>query len=123
MKRFTYERATSPEAALTAFKDDRATAFLAGGTTLIELTIALALVSVLASISLTRAGQFLDAIAVRGAITEIQNPYLNLQSLKTDGLDIELSYAQPGQPADVQLGGPEAGGRARDPLLAELPTS
>lgn len=30
-----------------------------------------------------------------GAITEIQNPYLNLQSLKTDGLDIELSYTRP----------------------------
>jgi xanthine dehydrogenase YagS FAD-binding subunit len=37
MRPFVYERATSPEAALTAFKDDRATAFLAGGTTLIDL--------------------------------------------------------------------------------------
>jgi outer membrane receptor protein involved in Fe transport len=32
---------------------------------------------------------------VGGQITEIQNPYLNLQSLKTDGLDIELSYNAP----------------------------
>lgn len=30
-----------------------------------------------------------------GAITRIDNPYLNLQSLKTDGLDIELSYRRP----------------------------
>jgi len=30
-----------------------------------------------------------------GAITRIDNPYLNLQSLKTDGLDIELSYRVP----------------------------
>jgi outer membrane receptor protein involved in Fe transport len=32
---------------------------------------------------------------VNQQITEIQNPYLNLQSLKTDGLDIELSYSAP----------------------------
>lgn len=32
---------------------------------------------------------------VGGAITTIDNPYLNLQSLKTDGLDIELSYRLP----------------------------
>jgi outer membrane receptor protein involved in Fe transport len=32
---------------------------------------------------------------VGGAITTIDNPYLNLQSLKTDGLDIELSYRMP----------------------------
>ena len=32
---------------------------------------------------------------VNGAITQIDNPYLNLQSLKTDGLDIELSYRVP----------------------------
>lgn len=32
---------------------------------------------------------------VNGAITRIDNPYLNLQSLKTDGLDIELSYKMP----------------------------
>lgn len=43
------------------------------GTTLIELTIVLALVSILAGISLTRAGQFIDSIEVRGAITEIQS--------------------------------------------------
>ncbi|MBB5986736.1 TonB-dependent receptor [Sphingobium lignivorans] len=30
-----------------------------------------------------------------GAITRIDNPYLNLQSLKTDGLDIEVSYHIP----------------------------
>jgi iron complex outermembrane receptor protein len=30
-----------------------------------------------------------------GAITTIDNPYLNLQSLKTDGLDIEVSYRLP----------------------------
>jgi iron complex outermembrane receptor protein len=29
---------------------------------------------------------------VNGAITQIDNPFLNLQSLKTDGLDLELSY-------------------------------
>ena len=32
---------------------------------------------------------------VNGAITQIDNPYLNLQSLKTDGLDLELSYRVP----------------------------
>jgi xanthine dehydrogenase YagS FAD-binding subunit len=37
MRPFAYERATSPEAALAAFNDERATAFLAGGTTLIDL--------------------------------------------------------------------------------------
>jgi xanthine dehydrogenase YagS FAD-binding subunit len=37
MRPFAYERVTSPEAALAAFGDDRATAFLAGGTTLIDL--------------------------------------------------------------------------------------
>jgi len=37
MRPFAYERATSPETALDAIKDDRATAFLAGGTTLIDL--------------------------------------------------------------------------------------
>jgi outer membrane receptor protein involved in Fe transport len=30
-----------------------------------------------------------------GVITRIDNPYLNLQSLKTDGLDLELSYSLP----------------------------
>jgi len=30
-----------------------------------------------------------------GVITRIDNPYLNLQSLKTDGLDLELSYSMP----------------------------
>jgi outer membrane receptor protein involved in Fe transport len=29
---------------------------------------------------------------VNGAITQVDNPYLNLQALKTDGLDLELSY-------------------------------
>jgi xanthine dehydrogenase YagS FAD-binding subunit len=37
MRPFAYERATSPDAALAAFNDERATAFLAGGTTLIDL--------------------------------------------------------------------------------------
>lgn len=37
MRPFVYERATSPAAALAAVKDERATAFLAGGTTLIDL--------------------------------------------------------------------------------------
>jgi xanthine dehydrogenase YagS FAD-binding subunit len=37
MRPFAYERATSPDAALAAVKDERATAFLAGGTTLIDL--------------------------------------------------------------------------------------
>jgi hypothetical protein len=32
---------------------------------------------------------------VGGIITEMENPYLNLQSLGTDGLDIELSYNLP----------------------------
>jgi len=32
---------------------------------------------------------------VNGDITQIENPYLNLQSLKTDGLDLELSYRVP----------------------------
>jgi len=32
---------------------------------------------------------------VGGNITTIENPYLNLQSLKTDGLDIELSHRLP----------------------------
>jgi len=41
--------------------------------------------------------QTLCALITRtnGAITRIDNPYLNLQSLKTDGLDIELSYRVP----------------------------
>lgn len=30
-----------------------------------------------------------------GVITRIDNPYLNLQSLKTDGLDLEVSYRMP----------------------------
>src|SRR5688572_2947225 len=37
MRPFAYERATSPDAAIAAFNDERATAFLAGGTTLIDL--------------------------------------------------------------------------------------
>jgi xanthine dehydrogenase YagS FAD-binding subunit len=37
MRPFAYERASSPEAALDAFQTDRPTAFLAGGTTLIDL--------------------------------------------------------------------------------------
>lgn len=37
MRPFAYERAGSPEAALQASEGDRATAFLAGGTTLIDL--------------------------------------------------------------------------------------
>ena len=37
MRPFAYERATSLDAALAAFTDERATAFLAGGTTLIDL--------------------------------------------------------------------------------------
>jgi xanthine dehydrogenase YagS FAD-binding subunit len=37
MRPFAYERASSPEAALEAFDGERATAFLAGGTTLIDL--------------------------------------------------------------------------------------
>lgn len=43
------------------------------GATLIELTIALTLVSILAGITLTRAGQFIDSIEVRGAVSEIQS--------------------------------------------------
>jgi xanthine dehydrogenase YagS FAD-binding subunit len=37
MRPFAYERASSPEAALGAFRTDRPTAFLAGGTTLVDL--------------------------------------------------------------------------------------
>lgn len=37
MRSFTYARASSPDAALAAFQDDRPTSFLAGGTTLIDL--------------------------------------------------------------------------------------
>src|SRR5688572_32973121 len=37
MRPFAYQRATSPDAAIAAFNDERATAFLAGGTTLIDL--------------------------------------------------------------------------------------
>jgi xanthine dehydrogenase YagS FAD-binding subunit len=37
MRPFAYERANSPDAAIAAFGDERATAFLAGGTTLIDL--------------------------------------------------------------------------------------
>lgn len=37
MRPFTYERATSPDAAVAAFEGEGATAFLAGGTTLIDL--------------------------------------------------------------------------------------
>ena len=37
MRPFAYERATTADAALAAFTDERATAFLAGGTTLIDL--------------------------------------------------------------------------------------
>ncbi|WP_188054163.1 TonB-dependent receptor domain-containing protein [Sphingosinithalassobacter sp. CS137] len=33
--------------------------------------------------------------AATGAITRIDNPFLNLQSVKTDGLDIELGYSAP----------------------------
>jgi len=42
--------------------------------------------------------QELCALITRGPdniITQIDNPFLNLQSLTTDGLDIELSYRQP----------------------------
>jgi outer membrane receptor protein involved in Fe transport len=38
---------------------------------------------------------------VGGLITQIDNPYLNLQSLKTDGLDIELSYRRPIGPGNA----------------------
>ena len=43
------------------------------GATLIELTIAMAIASIVAGITIMRAGQFLDAMAVRGAVTEIQS--------------------------------------------------
>ena len=41
--------------------------------------------------------QELCALVTRtdGVITRIDNPYLNLQSLKTDGLDLELTYSMP----------------------------
>lgn len=41
--------------------------------------------------------QALCALITRtnGVITRIDNPFLNLQSLKTDGLDLELSYSLP----------------------------
>lgn len=37
MRPFAYQRADSPDAAIAAFDDQRATAFLAGGTTLVDL--------------------------------------------------------------------------------------
>jgi Tfp pilus assembly protein FimT len=43
------------------------------GATLIELVIVVIIVSILTGITLLRAGQFLDSIAVRGAVTEIQS--------------------------------------------------
>jgi Tfp pilus assembly protein FimT len=43
------------------------------GATLIELVVVTVIVSLLAAITFTRAGQFLDSIAVRGAVTEIQS--------------------------------------------------
>ena len=42
------------------------------GATIIELTIALAIVSALCAISLPRATGFIDRIEVRGAVTEIE---------------------------------------------------
>jgi Tfp pilus assembly protein FimT len=41
------------------------------GATLIELTIAVAIASALFAITIPRAGRFIDAIEVRGAVTEI----------------------------------------------------
>ncbi|MGK2960640.1 MAG: GspH/FimT family pseudopilin [Gemmatimonadaceae bacterium] len=41
------------------------------GATLIELTIALAIASVLFTITISRTGGFIDSIEVRGAVTEI----------------------------------------------------
>ncbi len=43
------------------------------GATLIELSIVLALVSALLAITIPRAAGFLDVIAVRGAVTEIES--------------------------------------------------
>lgn len=43
------------------------------GATLIELTIALAIASVLFTITISRAGGFIDSIEVRGAVTEIES--------------------------------------------------
>lgn len=40
---------------------------------------------------------------VNGVITQISNPYLNLQSLKTAGLDLELSYGLPLGPGTASL--------------------
>jgi xanthine dehydrogenase YagS FAD-binding subunit len=37
MRPFAYQRADNPDAAIAAFGDQRATAFLAGGTTLVDL--------------------------------------------------------------------------------------
>lgn len=45
------------------------------GATLIELTIAATIISILTGITLLRAGRFLDSIAVRGAVTEIQSMF------------------------------------------------
>ena len=36
-----------------------------------------------------------------GVITQINNPYLNLQSLKTDGFDVEVSYRRPVGPGAI----------------------
>lgn len=43
------------------------------GATLIELTLALTVISALSAITLPRAGSFVDSIEVRGAVTEIES--------------------------------------------------
>jgi prepilin-type N-terminal cleavage/methylation domain-containing protein len=45
------------------------------GATLIELIIAVTIVSLLSAIALLRAGAFIDSIEVRGAVTEIQSMF------------------------------------------------
>lgn len=45
------------------------------GATMIELTIVLALAAVLCAIAVPRAGGFLDRIAVRGAVTDIESMF------------------------------------------------
>lgn len=49
--------------------------------------------------------QELCALVTRtnGVITRIDNPYLNLQSVKTEGLDLELSYSVPAGPGTASV--------------------
>ena len=49
--------------------------------TLIELTLTLCILSILSAITIPRAGRFLDAIHVRGAVIEIESLFSNARHL------------------------------------------